>query len=62
MLKVIPQTHSSEREYLLRVVLGDWLGLKFVVNKLNLTEAEFDALMAAPPHSYDEYPNINWRY
>ena len=35
---------------------------EFVVKKLNLTLAEFDALMAAPPHTYDEYPNRNWFY
>lgn len=35
---------------------------EFVVKKFNIKESEFDAIMAAPPHSYDEYPNINWLF
>jgi hypothetical protein len=30
---------------------------RYVIKKFELTEAEFDALMASPPHSFREFPN-----
>jgi hypothetical protein len=35
---------------------------EYVAKKLGLSNAEFDALVAAPAHTYNEYPNVHWLY
>jgi N-acetyl sugar amidotransferase len=38
--------------------------LEYAISKFGLTEAEFEAIMKAPPKSYQDYPNIekSWYY